>query len=401
MPLIALWKSDPSTVAQFTIEQVVSFAGNGKLVDSSVCSDELREYLSNADTTTLAKYAEHCLTEKFDKSGQVLQDIVNEFGRRLDYKVTNGLYAGKKNAVGNDGLWLAPEGHSVVVEVKTTDAYRIPLDVIAKYRADLAMSETIGASSSILIVVGREDTGELEAQVRGSRHAWDIRLISVEALVKLVKIKENSEETETGRKIREVLIPIEYTRVDGLVDVVFAAAIDAQDQISEPSGSETTAPTITNADRTYSSDASAIQLVRESIVAAINRKNGISLIKKSRAMYWTADHGFRIACAVSKRYQSGNDYWYAFHPSWLEFLEGNEAGFFVLGCVDLQRAFALPISDLKVVLPKFNKTERSDGGMYWHVKLDVGTAGEVMLNVPKSDPISVEKYSIGFGSINI
>jgi len=35
----------------------------------------------------------------------------------------------------------------------------------------------------VLIVVGRQDTGELEAQIRGSRHAWDIRLISAEALL--------------------------------------------------------------------------------------------------------------------------------------------------------------------------------------------------------------------------
>jgi hypothetical protein len=40
--------------------------------------------------------------------------------------------------------------------------------------------------SSILIVVGREDTGDLEAQIRGSRHAWDVRLISVDALLRLM-----------------------------------------------------------------------------------------------------------------------------------------------------------------------------------------------------------------------
>jgi hypothetical protein len=394
MPLITLWKSTPAAVAQFTIEQVVSSAGNGKLTDSSVCSDELREYLSNADTPTLAKYAEHCLTERFEKSGQVLQDIVNEFGRRLDYKVTNGLYAGKKNAVGNDGLWLAPEGHSIVVEVKTTDAYRIPLDVIAKYRSELVASQTIGGASSILIVVGREDTGELEAQVRGSRHAWDIRLISVEALVKLVLIKENSEETETGKKIRGVLIPIEYTRVDGLVDVVFAAASDAQEQLPEPINSEAIPQSTVIANRTYSSDTSAIQALRDSIVAEISREHGVSLIKKSRAMYWTSDHSFRIACAVSKKYDSGNDYWYAFHPSWLEFLEAGASGYFVLGCVDLNRVFALPVKDLKDILPKFNKTERADGGMYWHVKLDVSSSNRVLLNVPKFEPIDLEDFSI-------
>jgi hypothetical protein len=164
--------------------------------------------------------------EKFEKSGQVLQDLVNEVGRRLDYSVDNGLYSGRANAIGNDGLWRSPEGHILVVEVKTSDAYRLSLDTIAAYRQAHIDSENIGEQSSILIVVGRQDTGELEAQVRGSRHAWDVRLISAEALVKLALLKERSEDAETGRQIRSVLIPVEYTRVDALVDVVFTTAKD-------------------------------------------------------------------------------------------------------------------------------------------------------------------------------
>ncbi len=396
MPLIALWKSDPATVAQFTIEQVVSFAGNGKLADSSLCSQELREYFSGIDSATLAKYADYCLTEKFEKSGQVLQDIVNEFGRRLDYKATNGLYAGKKNAVGNDGLWFSPEKHSIVVEVKTTDAYRIPLDVIAKYRSHLVAAGEIDGLSSILIVVGREDTGELEAQVRGSRHAWDIRLISVEALIKLVQIKENSEDNETGKKIRSVLVPIEYTRVDGLVDVVFAAASDAQESIALPAHDQAVDIEAPSQIISYSTDPVAIQKIREAIVASVSKERGVSLIKKTRAMYWTSDHSFRIACAVSNKYETGNDYWYAFHPLWLDFLSGGDGGVFYLGCINLNRAFGIPITELQEVLPKLNVTERAEGGKYWHVKLDVGKLGEVFLSVPKGDSINIEKYSITF-----
>jgi len=398
MPLIALWKSDPVTVAQFTIEQIVSFAGNGKLSDSSVCSDELREYLSGANTKTLAKCAEYCLSEKFEKSGQILQDIVKESGRRLDYEVSNGLYAGKKNAVGNDGLWISPEKHSVVVEVKTTDAYRIPLDTIAKYRSELEASKVIEGRSSILIVVGREDTGELEAQVRGSRHAWDIRLISVEALIKLVLIKENSEEVETGKKIRGVLVPIEYTRVDGLVEVVFAAASDAQEQVSQLVESEVGSLGVLRSFSGYSTDSTVIQSIRESIVVALNSKFKVALVTKSRAMHWTSDQNFRIALAVSKKYDSGNDYWYAFHPRWLSFLSEGVTGIFVLGCTNLDRVFGIPVTELSKVLPKLNVTERPDGGTYWHVKLDLNDLDQMVLNVPKDEAINLEKYAISLSS---
>jgi hypothetical protein len=55
---------------------------------------------------------------------------MNELGRRLDYKVTNGRYQGTTNSIGFEWIWLSPEGQTLIVEVKTTDAYRISLDTL-------------------------------------------------------------------------------------------------------------------------------------------------------------------------------------------------------------------------------------------------------------------------------
>lgn len=134
MPLLAFWESNPDEVGQTSIEQIVAMAGDGNLKDGSNCSNELREYLTQADTKKLSEYIDHCLSTSFPKGGLVFQDLVNELGRRLDYKVLNGRYQGTINAIGFDGIWTSPEGHSIVAEVKTTDAYRIPLDTIASYR---------------------------------------------------------------------------------------------------------------------------------------------------------------------------------------------------------------------------------------------------------------------------
>lgn len=130
MPLIKIWNSEPAAVGELSIEQVVAMAGDGNLRDNSPCSQELQEYLGEIPSEKLAQYAEQCLSSRFDKSGIVLQDLVNELGRRLDYKVTNGRYQGTSNAIGFDGIWTAPEGHTIIAEVKTTDAYRISLDTI-------------------------------------------------------------------------------------------------------------------------------------------------------------------------------------------------------------------------------------------------------------------------------
>jgi hypothetical protein len=214
VPLVELWKSSPATVAQFTIEQVVTTAGDGILRDASLSSRELRTFLSEVPSEKIFEYIDGCLTRGFTKSGAVLQDLINELGRRLDYEVENGLYQGRSNAVGFDGMWRAPDGHVLIVEVKTSDAYRINLDTIAAYKEALIGDVKITKKSSILIVVGRSDTGDVEAQVRGSRHAWDIRLISADALVKLVKLKESTDEEETGSKIQGLLKSFEYTRLD-------------------------------------------------------------------------------------------------------------------------------------------------------------------------------------------
>src|SRR5215213_1003328 len=212
MPLLELWSSNPDAIAQFSIEQIVTAAGDGNLRDGSLCSHEFREYLAKITTSKLVIYVDQCLASSFNKGGIVLQDLINELGQRLDYRVTMGRYQGTASTIGFDGIWYSPEGHAIVVEVKTTDAYRISLENIATYRRKLIERSEIAGTSSILIVVGRQDTGELEAQVRGSHHAWDIRLISAEALLKLVSLKQTAEGPETGRKIRCLLIPAEYTR---------------------------------------------------------------------------------------------------------------------------------------------------------------------------------------------
>lgn len=385
MPLLALWASNPEAVTQLTVEQVVATAGDGKLRDESDCSREFRQYLSQVTTERLAAYAEHCLTIPFTNSGFVLQDVVNELGRRLEYKATNGRYQGTTNAVGFDGLWISPEQSAIVVEVKTTDAYRIALDTIAGYRDKLQAAGTIARPASILIVVGRKDTGELEAQVRGSRHAWDMRLISVDALLALVRIKESTDSGVTSAKIRSVLVPAEYTRLDALVDVMFTTAKDveataesekptvAAEEVDDGEGSgwEFTAPDV-------------IQAHRDAAISAIGARDGRRLIKRSRALYWDADHAYRVACTVSKRYtkKGATPYWYAYHPAWDGFLGEGEAGWFVLGCVGLAEAFAIPVGVMRQHLPHLNTTVTADGKQYWHVKLLEPRPGQYALQLP-------------------
>ena len=110
-------------------------------------------------------------------------------------------------------------------------------------RMTMASSGKYIENSSILIVVGREDTGDLESQVRGSRYAWNIRIISTDALIQLLKLKETFNDAKTILQITELLKPREYTRVDKLIDLIFETSKDLQlddiDTVETPSLSPT------------------------------------------------------------------------------------------------------------------------------------------------------------------
>jgi hypothetical protein len=396
MPLLELWKSNPDAVGTFTIEQIVTTAGDGHLNDRSICSVELRKFLSVVPSSKLFNHLDRCLSASFPKSGFVLQDIVNELGRRLDYQVESGLYQGRPNAVGFDGLWTAPDGHKIVVEVKTTDAYRINLDTIARYRDEVLTKATPATrQSSLLIVVGRQDTGDLEAQIRGSRHAWDTRIISVDALKSLVTLKEGAEEEATITKIRSLLIPFEYTRLDNIIDVMFTAARDVE-AADEPAPTDDIADG-TGLDRPRQSHTprAVLASVRQRVVAAMARKTGTELLSQKRALYADTARKVRVACSVSKPYDDGAYYWYAYHPAWDEFLEGAEIGVFVLGCVDRDIAYAIPHAFIKELLPFLNATTTEDGKRYWHVIAESDSSGRMSLFVPKrAERISLSPYEV-------
>lgn len=410
MALLELWNSSPLAVEQFTIEQVVKIAGDGNLRDDSPCSQELRDYLAQLpDSETIRAYVEQCLSSSFPKSGMALQDLVNELGRRLDYIVTNGRYQGTPNRIGFDGTWQSPEGHTIILEVKTTDAYGVSLATIAGYRDKLKAANAITPKSSILIVVGREDTGELESQVRGSPHAWDIRLISAEALGKLVQLKEDAEGAEIGQRIRSLLVPMEYTRLDKMIDVMFTTAkgtAEAAKEAGAPEGEgqlsdQSTAASAVKTSKVWRfTDTGILRAVRDQIITALGHTQGTNFLKKNGALYWNAQHDKRVACTLSKQYEqkgsAGYSYWYGYHQNWDEFLEGGSVSIMALGCVGASFAFAVPWSKLHPLLSSLDTTTRATG-TYWHLRVAETTSGRYALILASGSgtfPLDAYKISL-------
>jgi len=380
MPLLSFWKSNRDEVLKMTVEQVVSSAGDGHLRDGSEASKEFRGYLRVCPSESLFDYARYCLENSFDKSGVVLQDIVNELGRRLDFEVEDGLYQGRKTVVGFDGIWRSKSDPDILVEVKTTDYVAVSLDRIADYKERLYAERRIEPNASMLVVVGREDTGALEAQVRGSRYAWDMRLISVERLIKLVQIKEKSDDPTTLTQIRQLLRPFDYTKIDRIIDVIFTTAVDVEDQITErpPLEEEDKERGTFKQDRT---DPELLNAKRLEAVEAFARSKGQELVRHSRTLFWSSDKNLRVCCAVSKRYESGG-YWYALHSNWDHFLAEGKESYFVLSCMDRNEAYAVPHSFLDQHKQNLNLTDRGEKS-YWHLVLATLDDGSLAINLSR------------------
>jgi hypothetical protein len=384
MSLIVLAADEPEKFANYTIEQIVSICGDGKLRDNSDASHQFRTYLTLQPSTKLKDYANFCLEQVFDKKGFVLQDIVNEIGRRLGYKVTNGIYQGKTNEIGFDGLW--DDGQcELIVEVKTTDAYRINLDTLLGYGKKLNSDlRFLDRDRKCLIVVGRQDTGDLEAQVRGSRHAWSVRLISVDALIRLMFINEEVDDIGLVRKIRQILLPIEYTRVDNIVDLVFEAQ-QTQEEKSVVTADESAAVSYEDEKHgfvlTPKADIEAKKLL---FVKSFFQIQHEPFERKTKTAFSSESNKIHVICAISKRFTKGSNlYWFAVHPHWLEFLKDAESGFLIVGGMDVDFAYAIPTDVLLNLLPKLNQTiKEKEGKSFWHLQIGE-THGEHVINLSK------------------
>lgn len=382
MSLVDIYESSRDQLSGKQVEQVIRFAGGGRLKDGSDASTEFRQLLSVVPLDWVSAYAGQCLTEPFQDSGLALQDVVNELGRRLRFNVEHGRYRGTAGQSGHDGIWRSETGHALVVEVKTTDAYNIRLDTVDDRRRVLAKENRITIDdSSTLIVVGRQDTGSLEAQIRGSRQAWETRIVGVDALLKLAGLATDEFEYPDLYRVTTVLMPREFTRVDGIIELVFFAAEevvgkdDMPDEDADP-GSDTLAPKVPR---------SAFQgAVADRVASQLSK----TLVKQSRSMFAASDGSLQVACLVSRRYGSADKprYWFGYHPYQEDELLSAPSGFIAFGCGSPELIFLIPVGELAAWKQHMNITDKP-GSPYWHVHID-GDSGaySVRLKPGFSDP---------------
>ncbi len=299
-----------------------------------------------------------------------------------------------------DGIWRDGSGADLVVEVKTTDTYSISLDTIDRYRRDLTNSGAIAQGSAVLFVVGRDDTGALEAQIRGSRHAWTMRMIGAASLVKLLQVKVNAESPLVVDRIRSILRPIEYTRVDRIVELMFEVRADidepapAPTPLVAPPTPEVSAAVPAQPMRPASSlPPPDIEAIRQDAANLISRGLGVRLTRRRRSLFESGDERTRAVISVSKRYDRDyQSYWYAFYATQRDYLSEGENGFLALCAADTGRVWSIPAPVIGPLVDEMNSTRRPDGQTYWHVLTKL--VGDDCVLVAGDEKLNLSPYEI-------
>jgi len=234
--LINAWNESQKKFTM-TLKQIVNIAGD-EMLESEEAVKEIREFFTMIDPQTMGRLLRECYSKekkhKFETRGFAFQDLINEMGRRLGYNVENGLYRGKKNEVGFDGLWQAKDGSYIIMESKVSGDYAFIPETVIGYRDKLISERGIPRKKiSVLVVYGRDEKNALRSAIKGSDEAPIMRLISANALFQLVRILSYTKSTENENQIYTILRPRDYYVLDNLVELVFPETDPEIDEVED------------------------------------------------------------------------------------------------------------------------------------------------------------------------
>jgi hypothetical protein len=176
-------------------------------------------------------------------------------------------------------------------------------------------------------------------------------------------LKESVEDPVIARRIHDILIPREFTRLDEIVDILFSTAEDIKQEEEIPEEGE-------EGEAVEHKPKFTPVAFHDACVARIQELFTKTLIKRSRATFSSADGSLALICAVSKEHDNRgqSSYWFAFHPHQKEFLESAQDSYVAFGCGSEDNILLIPFTDFAPWLEGMNITRREER-FYWHVSI--------------------------------
>jgi hypothetical protein len=157
----------------------------------------------------------------------------------------------------------------------------------------------------------------------------------LDALLRLMSIKEEVEDPQIVQRIHSILIPREFTRLDEIADILFSAAEEIKQETVEVENEDDQV----TAEKKSKEPKFTPVAFHDACIARIQAVLNETLVKRTRAQYSTPDKLTIINCSVSKEHgpETNPNYWFAFHPHQREVLEKAQRAFIAFGCGNSKR----------------------------------------------------------------
>lgn len=209
-------------MVELTLDLIVSLAGDW--ADSSRASKQFREIIENEQTSTeeISAYLQEAINGTDDHHNRAIQDLVNNIGQRLGFRVDYGVYQGRSDTIGYDGHWVSAatetETH-LIVETKKSTSFSIDLNQAGGYideftdQRDISHEQVYG-----LYVIGEGNIETVAQTILGSQYREQMRVIRAEQLLNLLEIQQES--TLRHEQVVDLLLPINAVNVGQLVGLV-------------------------------------------------------------------------------------------------------------------------------------------------------------------------------------
>lgn len=355
------------------ILQIISFAGSGKLRHNSTVK-ELRGYFACVPSPLLSRYLFETIREPFDSDAIVLSELVNEIGRRLGFQVTFFLKKRTTTQVNYIGLWKMNDNTSIITAIQRNNLPSINPVALLTFKKELEQQKVIDyRQSSILIITAPGDTTNLEQRLRRSNFATEFRLISMEALLKLMRLKEDLEDPLVLQQLLELLTPHDYLRVDGLIDLLLSVITDIpaentpeifmfDDGVDEEEKDETV--------KKKESKPKIPDELRNACVERLGEHLQQTFVKESRVIYTSPDRTKKIVCLIaSLSVGSGRFpyFWFGIRPKQKEAIEKAEQGYLALVCGSEELILLIPYNVFSNWLEGMNISGFAEEINHWHV----------------------------------
>ena len=188
------------------------------------------------------------------------------------------------------------------------------------------------------------------------------------------------------RQIQDLLFPQEFTRLDRIIDLVFATAEDAQDlEVDE---------TVEEVESEISELPKPRANFHAEILPRLEKHFGKPLVKRSRVQWATPDDSLFVSCQVSKTFTTGNtDYWFGLKKTTREALQQHANSYCAFGLGAPDKVVLMPFSKLTPYLDTCFTSPNPEGEiLHWHLYFINTDTGVAMLVDRGRTSLDVSEY---------